>query len=407
MKYNKIFICALLLLNGAALSAQNNAFSFKRKVNDVQQEGWHAIALPPDIFIHCDQELNDLRLYNINGKDTTVVPYLIKKRSTEVREQEAELSAINKSKKGDVLYMTFELPKNLKVNFINLDFEEANYFAFITIEGSNDKKEWFQVRENQRIFSLDNAVDSYQYSLVNFPITDYRYLRVSVRSDKPLTFERAVFRHQEVKEGKYAGIPATWTTKEVKNTKQSVFDISLDHYRPLGNLRIETDNTNNYYRYCEIAVLTDSIKTEKGWVRNYNTIKEGYLTSYMPNAFSLENYLGSQLRLTINNLDNVPLKITGISVDGPVVELIANVKPGTYLFYGNRSLAAPVYDLQYFEEKIPATLAGATLGQEETLVAPQTKISALFENKFWLWGIMIAVIGLLGFFTLKMMKSSA
>jgi hypothetical protein len=405
MKYNKILVAALVLLTCASLYAQRNDFSFKRKVTAVQREGWHAITLHPEIFIHCNRDLGDLRLYTITGKDTTAVPYLLKKRITEVREQEAELAAINKSKKGDELYMTFELPKDLKVNFISLDFEETNYFAFVTIEGSHDKKEWFQVRENQRIFSLDNSVDSYEYSLVNFPIADYKYLRVRVRSDKKLTFERAVFRHQQVKEGKYNIIPSAWTTKEVKSTRQSVIDISLRHYQPLGNLRIETDNSNNYYRYCEIAVLTDSIKTEKGWVKNYMTINEGYLTSYMPNEFSLKDHQARELRLTINNLDNAPLKITGVKVDGPVVELIANIKPDTYLFYGDRLLSAPVYDLTYFEEKIPAVPANATLGQEESISAPPTKISALFENKFWLWGIMIAVIGLLGFFTVRMMKS--
>lgn len=406
MRYNKIVAAVLLLLNSVSLFAQDT-FSFRRKVNGIQQKGWHAIALPPDIFVHCDRSFNDLRLYTISGNDTTVVPYLLKKRSTEIKEQEAELTAINKSKKGDVLYMTFELPKDLKVNFISLAFEETNYFAFVTIEGSNNKKEWFQLRENQRIFSIDNAVDSYEYSRVNFPVADYRYLRVSVRSDKPLNFERAVFRHQQVTEGKYAVIPSRWTVIDSKKTKQSVIDISLRHCQPLGNLRIETDNSNNYYRYCEIAVLIDSVKTEKGWVKNYGTVREGYLTSYMPNEFSLEDQQTSHLRLIINNLDNAPLKITGIKVDGPVVELIAELEPAnTYLFYGNRALSAPYYDLKYFEEKIPATSATATLGQEESIAAPQTKISALFENKFWLWGIMIAVIGLLGFFTLRMMKGT-
>ncbi|MBT1698338.1 DUF3999 family protein [Fulvivirgaceae bacterium PWU4] len=406
MKYNKLFVIVIILLGNTPVFAQDS-FSYRRKVNGVQQKAWHTITLPPDIFIHCDRDLKDLRLYSIAGNDTTIVPYLLKKRSTEIKEQEAELTAINKSKKGDVLYMTFELPKDLKVNFISLAFQETNYFAFATIEGSNNKKEWFMLRENQRIFSLDNAVDSYEYSKVNFPITDYRYLRVSVRSDKQVTFERAVFRHQQITEGKYTPVPSRWSITDSKKTKQTVIDISLQHYQPLGNLRIKTDNSNNYYRYCEIAVLIDSVKTEKGWVKNYGTVHEGYLTSYTPNEFSLDGEQTSHLRLIINNLDNEPLKITGIDVDGPAVELVAELEPGdTYLFYGNRALSAPYYELRHFEEKIPTASATATLGEEQSIAAPQTKISALFENKFWLWGIMIVVIGLLGFFTLRMMKGA-
>lgn len=139
-----------------------------------------------------------------------------------------------------------------------------------------------------------------------------------------------------------------------------------------------------------------------------NAIQRAVEKSNMPaGTFSLDAEQTSHLRLIINNLDNEPLKITGIDVDGPAVELIAEMEPGnTYLFYGNRGLSAPYYELKHFEEKIPTASAVATLGEEESIAAPQTKISALFENKFWLWGIMIVVIGLLGFFTLRMMKGA-
>jgi hypothetical protein len=47
------------------------------------------------------------------------------------------------------------------------------------------------------------------------------------------------------------------------------------------------------------------------------------------------------------------------------------------------------------------------LGPEQNIAAPVEKVSALFENKVWLWAIMVVVIATLGFFTLKMMKSNA
>ena len=81
MKFNKLIIIVIILLANASVLAQD-IFNFRRKVNGVPQKAWHTITLPPDIFIHCDQGLKDLRLYSIAGNDTTIVPYLLKKRST-------------------------------------------------------------------------------------------------------------------------------------------------------------------------------------------------------------------------------------------------------------------------------------------------------------------------------------
>lgn len=404
MKFNK-FLLAICILTGMNCFAQEKNFGYKRKVNNIETEGWYCITLPPDIFVRCENDQRDLRLFSITGNDTTEVPYLLKKRSTVVKEKEIELNAINKSKKGDILFLTFELSPGEQVNYIDLRFEQTNYFAFVKIEGSDDKKEWFQVIENQRIFSIDNPTATYVFGVINFAVANYKYLRVSVRSDNPLIFDRALFRYQQVTEGSFIDIPSSWTSKTQKDIRQTTVDIVLDHYRPVSHLAIEIDSQNDFYRRCQISVLNDSTQTQKGWIRNYQVLNKGYLTSFKPNEFNFENIQSRALRLTIDNLDNPPLKINAIKAKGPAVELIAKLKPGNnYLFYGNSSLVFPSYDLTYFEEKIPGELIPAALNQEEAIDHPQTQRSALFESKFWLWAVMLIVIAVLGYFTLKMMK---
>lgn len=405
MKYNN-YLLILFILAGVNCFAQEKKFSHKRKVTNIDKEGWYAVTLPPDIFIHCESDQRDLRLFSITGNDTTEVPYLLKKRSTQVKEKEIELNAINKSKKDNVLFLTFELSPGEKVNYINLHFEQTNYFAFVKIEGSDDKKEWFQIIENQRIFSIDNATAKYAFGVVNFGLTNYKYLRVSVSSDKPLTFDRALFQHHEISEGSFIDIPRAWTSKNQKDTRQTVVDVTLDHHRPVSHFSVQVDDKIDFYRRCQISILLDSIQTQKGWIRNFQNIYEGYLTSFRPNEFIIGNNIQTgMLRLTIDNLNNPPLKINNVAAKGPIVELVANLKPeNIYLFYGNRFLDLPFYDLTYFEEKIPDELVPASLGKEENIDTPQTQTNALVENKIWLWAIMVVIIAVLGYFTLKMMK---
>lgn len=404
MNRNKL-VLFLLLITSTFCSAQEAAYSYRRPVSNLQQEGWYSIALPSDIFAHVDSEFRDLRFFSINGTDTTEIPYVLDIQQTEIRKTEVALPVINKSKKDGVLFLGFELAAGQKVNFIDLGFEETNFFGMVKIEGSSDKKEWFEIADQQRIFSIQNNNEQYKNGVISFPVTDYRFLRISVKSDTPLTFTSATFLHQEIKEGIFETIPLSWKVQEDKKAKKTIADITFDHYRPLSSLKFDFTNDRDFYRSAEVAIVTDSVKTEKGWIKNYQSVYSGFVTSFNTNLFDLGFHLAKEVRLTFYNYDNTPLTIKEITASGASVELKAQLKPQpTFLFYGNRLASRPAYDIDYFKEKIPAKAPYLTLGSEELLIAPTPQSSALFENKFWLWAIMIAVIGVLGFFTLRMMK---
>lgn len=406
MNYNKCILTALTLVIISHCFAQDKNFGYRRKVNDIKKEGWYSITLPPDIFAHCEDDQRDIRLFELTGNDTLEVPYLLKKRTTQIKAKEIELDAINKSKKDDILFLTFELNPGEKINYINLQFEQTNYFAFVTIEGSDDKKQWYEIVDDQRIFSVDNSAGKYQFGVVNFAVTNHKYLRARVKSDKPLTFARALFSHLEISEGSFIDIPLTWTVTNQKNTHQTIVDITLDYYRPVSHLSVMIDNKIDFYRHCHVSMLSDSFETQKGWIKSYQSLNDEFLTSFKGNEFTFDNIQTRILRLTIDNQDNAPLVITDIKGKGPAIDLIANLKSQeTFLFYGNRAMGFPSYNIAYFEEKIPNEVTPLSLGPEENIDHPKTQVAALFESKMWLWATMIILIAVLGYFTLKMMKS--
>jgi len=75
------------------------------------------------------------------------------------------------------------------------------------------------------------------------------------------------------------------------------------------------------------------------------------------------------------------------------------------LTYGNKKARRPNYDIARFTDKIPENLKALTLGPEVIIAKKKVdEIQPIFENKIWLWAIMALVIGLLGWFTLRMMK---
>ncbi len=399
----------LLILFAFALAITANAqqadFSFRRKIINVNADAWHTIALPPDLFQHCRQDFSDLRILQLSQADTTEVPYLLDVLDTEITRHEVVLSTINQSKKGSEQYITF-LNSGYKVNYLELSFNEKNYFATVKIEGSPDRKQWFELARDEKIFSVDNDREKYASSLVNFPLTDYNYLRLTIASPDKLTFRSTAFRLDEIKPGSFDNISSTLKVSTDKKSKRSVIDVKLDYLRPVSNIMLEIDQQNDFYRHMTVETLVDSTKTERGWIRNYQMVSGSLITSFKRNQFSIPFTLTNRLRITIDNFDNPPLQISGIKLTGAKVHLRAQLKPGeNYLFYGAAHRARPEYDIEHFREKIPLQNAEATLGAEENVAKAPVAMKAIFENKAWLWGILIAVIALLGFFTLRMMKA--
>jgi Protein of unknown function (DUF3999) len=405
MKFSKYFWSIVVLFFCFTVQAQENEFAYKRKIERVTIEDWYAIALPPDAFIHAENDFRDLRILDLKTSDTLEVPYLLDILDTEVSKHEVVLSTVNQSKKGNEYYITF-LNSGYKVNYLELAFAESNYFGTVKVEGSNDRKQWFDLATDEKIFSVQNAREQYASTLINFPLTDYNYLRLTIASADKLTFSSAAFRLDEIKPGSFENIPSRFSISTDKKSKRTIIDVALDHYQPVSNVTLEIDRKNDFYRQMTVETLVDSVKTERGWIRNYQTVSGTLITSFKPNQFSIPFTITNRLRIMIENYDNPPLEISAVKLNGAKVQLRAKLKSDqSYLFYGNPSQYKPTYDIEHFKEKIPIQVTAATLGAEERIGKTPTTINAIFENKAWLWGILIAVIGLLGFFTLRMMKS--
>jgi hypothetical protein len=202
-------------------------------------------------------------------------------------------------------------------------------------------------------------------------------------------------------------VTALWKQTLNKQAKQSTIDITLPALQPVAQLNVEAKSENDYYRPFRIERLMDSTQSPKGWEYFYETITEGYLTSIEKNEFYFDYSLAKKLRLVISNADNAPITINDITIYSPKIDLTARLKSSnnSFLYYGNPGLGEPSYDLLVFKEKIPSTAPTISLGAEEKLTKEKEPVSALIENKVWLWVVMGAIIGLLGFFTLRMMKA--
>src|SRR5688500_6173935 len=217
-------------------------FRFKRNINGVETEGWYSLILRPGIFQHLNDDLGDLRIYSVAKGDTVEIPYLLRIREDQVKEEKIDLALFNKSYRDGVMYLTFELARGQKVNVLDLVFDELNYLGHVTLEGSDDRLKWFEVLKDQRVVSIRKGNEDFRLSTISFPMSGYRYLRLSVTSDIPLHFRNASFGYNKIEPGRFHAVPLSWTGKTNNKERETVINIRLKNYVPVSLLEVQTNN---------------------------------------------------------------------------------------------------------------------------------------------------------------------
>jgi len=398
-----------LLAYAMAVHAQTAPYPLKREITGVQTN-WHSLVLPNPVYQKLKPDFEDLRIFGVNGKDTVEVPYLLKQRGDQVTANEIAFKQLNQSSANNAYYYTFQPSAGSVINQINLNFKQENFDWKVTLEGSNDNKNWFNLAKDYRILSIKNQYTDYRFTRLNFPDAKYTYFRVAVNSNtQPELLTTRILKADTIK-GVFQNIKyQSYNIKNDAEHKETVIDVNLTDAVPVSQLSLNAQSDFDFYRPFKIEYVTDSFKTDQGIQYNYMELYTGTISSLEKPVFSFPNTITSKLRVTIQNNDNKPLRLSGLALKGNVYELIArfdNPKLRYALFYGNEKATVPSYEIEKFENKIPANLSSLTIGEEQQNPAYAVKVvKPLFENKAWLWILMAVIIVLLGWFSFKMLRN--
>ncbi|WP_225036284.1 DUF3999 family protein [Winogradskyella sp. SM1960] len=405
----KLFL-SFLIGSMTFCAAQMETYNYKRALQNVNDE-WHKITLPNAVFGKVNPDLSDLRVYGFTAQNDTIeAPYILRILSDKVVHKSIPFDIINKTKGNAGYYFSFQLNSETIINQINLNFKEQNFDWKVELQGSQNQQEWFTILEDYRILSIKNQTTDYKFTKLVFPDAKYGFFRLIVKHNKQPQLVSAQLSKHEVSGGRFVEHKIKSSeSRALKQTKTTEIKLELEEPVSLSQIQIDVSDTFDYYRPLKIEYKNDSVKTEKGWNYYYKTIGNGTLNSLEANHFNFENTIAKHLKLTIYNNDNQPLSIENVSVKGYEHQLVARfTEPADYmLVYGNASASQPIYDITKFKTNVPKQLKALKIGEEDVILHTiQPKVKPLFENSYWLWGIIGVVILLLGGFTLKMLKKN-
>lgn len=399
----------LLLLCGCAYG-QVNDYCYQRSLEEIKSD-WHKIVLPDDVFSKVKGDLSDIRIIGItDANDTIEASYFLNVQRETSGQKHLEYKLLNKSKNDKGFYFTMGEVPNSIVNEIELDISQENFDWSVNLEGSNDQREWFTLTENYRILAIKNQQTNYRFTTITFPDAKYRYYRLLVPGSEEPKLQNARVLKNELTEASMVTHPVVSAdVTHYKHNGQTTIHILLKYPVPVCDVRISVGTKYDYYRPIKIEYVTDSVKTEKGWQYFYSLLTSGTLSSLEKAEFRFNSTVAKKLRVTVDNYDNSPLQFDSFAIHGYVHELIVRfTEPAHYfLVYGNSKALSPQYDIARFTDKIPDSVDALTLGEEQHIKHKEVMTEdakPLFQNKVWLWVVMTAIIILLGWFTLKMMR---
>lgn len=111
-------------------------------------------------------------------------------------------------------------------------------------------------------------------------------------------------------------------------------------------------------------------------------------------AIAVDQVLGRELLIEIENENNPPLPITGVTVTSPEWEVLAKLPAGARLIYGAPSAERPAYDLDLLQDLVfRERTTPATLGAETALGGP---VLGGFEKLVMLGTVAALAAGLFG-----------
>ncbi len=391
--------------------SQINSYTFKRKLDSVGVDGYYSIPLSPEITSKSKSSLNDLRLYQIRENDTIEVPYLINYKGDKVENKESFFELINTvSNLKCCSFVTLKMNKRRIINTIYFDIEQSNFDKNITVEGSNNNKDWYVIKTHLRITGFYNNSINFKSTSIDFPNAEYEYFRIKLDDDasEKVVIHKAVAYESSVNNGEYDKL-VVLSKKQTNNkeTKTSETVINYGANQIINYIKINCVNKENFYRNINIYKSIGTFPTAKGKEEAWQLISTGILASDRENKFNLNNSQTTKLKIEVINYDNQPIEITDVEAYSEKIELISKLPLNglVYLAYGKENEKAPVYDLVHFKSKIPENLNSIKLGKEETKIEKLEKKSALIENKIWLWVALGSLVLLIGYFALKMLKN--
>jgi len=394
MRRKKLF--ERLLLPGILLAvlqgkAQDN-FVYEASLDTIAQAGFYRIMLLPGTVARCKEDLSDLRIRDGHGR---YMPYVLKSDFPSLDgESFIEFPVLPGDSAGEVRMSNWSggAIHSLLV-YINNNSVWRNW----TFSGSDDGKKWFIIKEHVRVGPSTAGDEDHTIVTMDVPASSYRFFKIT-QEDKgvlPLHIYRAGVSAHHAGSRRYRQTPAPSITQKDSSNHHSYITLNFNEPYLVEYMDLDIKGPTLYKRRARLLMKEHPYRDESLYIDPAH------------HAFEVQSAKVRTMTIDIDNEDNTPLVIDKVVTSQLERYLLTWLEPGRYWLLAGDSLAqTPRYDLKYFIDTVTREPAALVPGDLQTVNRPVAPLPVVKDRSgIWLWGIILAVLALMVFLSLKMLKA--
>jgi hypothetical protein len=375
-------------------------FSGKSDIPVVELSGYYHLSVSPDVLAVAQDNLADIRIRNRQSGEE--ISYLLRTENPVQLQSSFEYYQLlqNDFNPNDsITSVVIDNEGKKTVDQFCVIIRNADISKFISVKGSEDKLQWYAVKQTSRVNTIVKNDENSEILIVDIPKGDYRYyvLEISNPQHEPVkVLHVGKYQYSEIL-GKYTRLPVSgFVRKDSTNKKSYIYFTAVRRNYIANRISFEINNDKPFRR--ETRLMSQEISKDKKALAY--PIRSFVLSSENEHSIELGNTrLNKSLFLEIDNKDNIPLAIQEITFYQLNRYLTVYLEKGVAytLFCGDKKLSAPEYDIRYFEQNIPESPPILELQLfEEIAVSDEpdpAKSPNFMETPLFLWSV-IAIVGI-------------
>lgn len=379
-----------ILLAGAHFLASSQSFTYQGAVKGVKEDALYKIPLDPALKKHMQPGLSDLRIYDSSQRE---VPFVIMGEPLLKEKQDfISYEIVSQSHFKNYSEILIKNPAKDKISNIAFNINNSDAHKYCSIEGSEDKKQWYTVSALQELSLAYNNSYTNSYKCIYFPLNDYLYFRLRVEdwNSEPLKINSAGYFKNSVIAGKLNAILFTKDIKEDRKRKTTNINLSFENNQQVDRIDFKIKSPRFFMRHA--VIYANRTEKQKHKTSTYKDVLfEFDLASDKALFFDVPSLNEKELFIEIENKDNPPLEMESISCQQLESYLVCDLsaKNSYILKCGDQKLAAPEYDLVNFVSAIPQLLPQANVEPLKQIPSAQTvtveKQKSFLETPAFLW----------------------
>lgn len=407
----KGYIVILFLTSLSLTTFSQKGYKWKSEIDSISSAGFYKIQLPPAITSKFRSDFSDIRIVDAKQQEVPYIAQSEQATAPTILFKEYKILKLDKDKKETTL--TLQNPAKSKIDNIQLVIKNADVNKVLRLSGSNDNTQWYIIKDNYLISDVYSQVETSVVKIFNFPLSDYEFFKIDISDSlsPPLNILKAGYYDTHSENAKYTEVqsPAVSQSDSTK-TKISWIKISFAEPQLIDKISFEVKGPNYFLRDCQIGIREERILKNKRKQINFTPISDFKISSNGNNTSYLNNFRSKEFFIKIFNNDNPPLQIVSVQCCQINHCVIAYLKKNEAysLVFGNEKAKTPDYDLINFKDSItsatltfPGEISPIHIQEED-----QKPERGIFSSNTFIWISLSAVILILGFMSIKIIKET-